>query len=225
MRNQGTGRRQGHPGRRPGSEPYSSDDLSPAFTLVLRGGNGVHVDNIDALLLNCIAEKKSITEAAKSAGISYRNAWDRIDRLGKSLGRKAVLAEHGGNRGGSARLSAEGETLLAEYRKMNTYLFGALGDKDFWQHIGYRLSARNRIRARIVEVNEGPITSEIKMKIDSQGGLTSIISNEAVRDLRLSPGDEVEAIIKATEIVIAKPESSLHTAGTGASPSYEPGRK
>ncbi len=218
VQNPEMGRSRRDSGRRSGPKPASPNLLSPAFTLVLRGGNGVHVDNVDALLLNCIAEKNSITEAAKLAGISYRNAWDRIDRLGKSLGKKAVLAEHGGNRGGSARLSTEGEALLAEYRKMNTYLFGALGDKDFWQHIGYRLSARNRIRARIVEVNEGPITSEIKMEIKSQGRLTSIISNEAVQDLRLSRGDEVEAIIKATEIVIAKPESRIRSPGSTVSP-------
>ena len=169
------------------------------------------MDNVDAVLLNFISEKHSITEAAKAAKISYRNAWDRIDRLGRSMGKKVVLAEHGGSGGGGARLSPEGEQVLSEYRKMNLYLFGALGDKEFWQHIGYRLSARNRIRARVTEVTAGPITSEVKMRTYSQAMLTSIISNEAVQDLKLNPGDEVDAIVKATEIVIAKAEHSIRS--------------
>lgn len=182
------------------------EKLQPTFALVLKNGTGASVDHVDALLLNNISEKNSITKAAKAAGISYRNAWDRIDRLRRSLGTKVVSAEHGGRQGGSAILTEEGLTLLNEYRRMNSYLFSALGDKEFWQHIGYRLSARNRVKARVVEVRSGPITSEIKMEIETPGHLTSIISNDAVEDLSLKVGDEVEAIVKATEVVLAKRE-------------------
>jgi molybdopterin-binding protein len=34
--------------------------------------------------------------------------------------------------------------------------------------------------------------------------VTAIISKEAVEDLRIKVGDEVEAVIKATEVMIAK---------------------
>jgi len=180
------------------------EKLLPDFTLVLKDDQGAIVDHMDALLLNYISDRRSITKAAQATGISYRNAWDRLDRLRRSLGTKVVSAEAGGKHGGSANLTAEGQSLLGEYRRMNTYLFGALGDKEFWQHIGYRLSARNRVRARVTDVKLGSIASEVIMRFRAPGRLTSIISNEAVEDLALSPGDEVEAIIKATEIVLAK---------------------
>ena len=162
------------------------------------------IDHIDALLLHNIAERKSITGAAKEAGISYRNAWDRLNGLQTMLGRNIVVAQVGGKEGGGATLTPEGQALIGEYRKLNNYLFSALGDRDFWQHIGYRLSARNRLKAKIFEIQKGSITSEIKMNLRGSGKLISIISNEAVEDLKLKAGDTVDAIIKATEVIIAK---------------------
>ena len=184
----------------------SESEVEPTFSLVLRTPSGATIDYVDARLLSQIAEQKSISKAAREIGVSYRNAWERLDILQGKLKRKIVIARVGGAKGGSAELTADGRSLAKEYRRLNDYLLGTLDDKDFWQHIGYRLSARNRMRARIVEVNTGPITSEIKMELHPGGRLTSIISNEAVQDLGLAPGDTVEAIVKATEVVIAKPE-------------------
>jgi molybdate transport system regulatory protein len=188
-----------------GRAATDKSDFKPDFSLVLKDSRGAIIDHVDALLLHNIAERNSISAAAKEAGISYRNAWDRINNLQSKLGRKIVVAQVGGREGGGARLTSEGLLLIAEYRRMNNYLFSALGDRDFWQHIGYRLSARNRLRARIVQVMKGPITSEIKMSLGTAGRLTSIISNEAVEELQLKEGDVVDAIIKATEVIIAKP--------------------
>jgi len=48
------------------------------------------------------------------------------------------------------------------------------------------------------------VTSEIKMRTLARGLLTSIISNEAVDELALKEDDKVEAIIKATEVIVGK---------------------
>ena len=190
------------------SRVAEKSDFKPDFALVLRDSSGAIIDHVDALLLNAISRDNSISAAAKDAGISYRNAWDRINDLQSKLGRRIVLAQVGGKQGGGAKLTPEGQELIAEYRRMNGYLFSALGDRDFWQHVGYRLSARNRLRAKVVEVQKGPIVSEVKMSLGNAGRLTSIISNEAVEDLRLEVGDVVDAVIKATEVIIAKPSTS-----------------
>ena len=172
---------------------------------MLSDPKGATIDHVDALLLHKIGMLNSISGAAKEAGISYRNAWERLRQIQTKLGRNIVIAQAGGKKGGGTLLTTEGQGLIGEYRRMNNYLFSALGDKDFWQHIGYKLSARNRLRARITEIQDGPVTSEVKMSLVSSGKLTSIISNEAVEDLGLKRGDFVEAIIKATEVIIAKP--------------------
>lgn len=185
-------------------ESPKGSNFTPTFSLVLQDGSGAVIDHVDAVLLHGVSEKSSISAAAKDAGISYRNAWDRLRAIQRKLGHSIVVARAGGKEGGGANLTAEGNALLAQYRRMNNYLFSALGDSDFWQHVGYRLSARNRLKAKIFEIRTGPITSEVKMRLGGSGVLTSIISNEAVEDLRLKVGEEVEAIIKATEVIIAK---------------------
>jgi molybdate transport system regulatory protein len=182
-------------------------DFRPDFALVLRDPSGAMIDHVDALLLHNIVLTDSISAAARKTGISFRNAWDRLKGVQTKLGRSIVVTKAGGREGGGAKLTPEGQALIAEYRRMNNYLFSALGEPDFWQHVGYRLSARNRLRATIVEIQEGPITSEVKMKLGSAGRLTSIITREAVEDLGLKVGDKVDAIVKATEVIIAKPAS------------------
>ena len=63
-------------------------------------------------LLQHIAEQGSITAAAKSAGISYKAAWDAIDELNNLAQTPLVQRSIGGKGGGGARLSVAGERVL-----------------------------------------------------------------------------------------------------------------
>lgn len=101
-------------------------------------------------------------------------------------------------------MTSDGAALLQDFRKVRKYLFNALEDREYMVHAGYKLSARNRISAKIIKVQKGPITASVKMTVKLPATLTSIISSEAVEDLDLKEGDEVEAIIKSTEVIIAK---------------------
>jgi len=66
-----------------------------------------------------------------------------------------------------------------------------------------KLSARNQLAGKIVEVTKGQTTAHIRVDI---GGniITSSITNEAVDDLALKIGDEVTAIIKSSDVIIGK---------------------
>lgn len=184
--------------------PTRKANLQPAFRLALEEGKRVVIDQTDALLLRRVSESGSLTEAAKLAGISYRNAWDRIKAVESSLGTKIVETKVGGPEGGGAVLTSEGASLLREFRKVRKYLFEVLDEQEFMAHASYKLSARNRFRVKIVKVEKGEVISAVKMKVVGQAPLTSIISTEAVDDLGLKEGDEAVAIIKSTEVILAK---------------------
>jgi len=65
-----------------------------------------------------------------------------------------------------------------------------------------RISARNRLRGRIVEVRKGATTAHVK--IDVNGTIvTSSITNEAVDELGLAKGMEAYAVIKASDVMVA----------------------
>ena len=64
-----------------------------------------------------------------------------------------------------------------------------------------KISARNRLKGRIVEVVKGQTTAHVR--IDVNGAIvTSSITNEAVDDLGLKAGMEAYAVVKASDVMV-----------------------
>ena len=67
-----------------------------------------------------------------------------------------------------------------------------------------KLSARNQIKGRVIDVHKGATTANIHIDIGNDLIITSSITNEAVDELRLKAGDKVTAIVKASDVMIGK---------------------
>ena len=65
-----------------------------------------------------------------------------------------------------------------------------------------KLSARNQLKGKILEVKKGTTTSHVRIDIGNGIVITSSITNEAVADLNLKTGDEAWAVIKASDVMI-----------------------
>ena len=65
-----------------------------------------------------------------------------------------------------------------------------------------KLSARNQLKGKIVEVKKGATTSHVRIDIGNGIVITSAITDEAVADLNLKTGDEAWAVIKASDVMI-----------------------
>lgn len=65
-----------------------------------------------------------------------------------------------------------------------------------------KISARNQLKGRIVEINKGATTAHVRIDI---GGaiVTSSITNAAVDDLKLAVGQDAYAVVKASDVMIA----------------------
>jgi molybdopterin-binding protein len=65
-----------------------------------------------------------------------------------------------------------------------------------------KLSARNQIPARVTSINEGEAIANLVL---DAGGvrLVASVTVEAVRDLGLTEGSEVTAIVKASDVIVA----------------------
>jgi len=66
-----------------------------------------------------------------------------------------------------------------------------------------KLSARNVLKGKIIEVKRGATTAHVKIALTGGPVVTSSITNEAVDDLRLAVGDDVYAVIKASDVMVA----------------------
>ena len=66
------------------------------------------------------------------------------------------------------------------------------------------LSARNQIAGNITNIELGAVMAEVTLDVGGGQTLTSAITSHSVERLGLKVGDEVVAIIKATEVMIGK---------------------
>jgi molybdopterin-binding protein len=64
-----------------------------------------------------------------------------------------------------------------------------------------RISARNRLKGKIVEIQKGATTAHVRIDV---GGtiVTASITNEAVDELKLAVGQEAFAIVKASDVMV-----------------------
>jgi molybdopterin-binding protein len=67
-----------------------------------------------------------------------------------------------------------------------------------------RLSARNIIKGKVLEVKLGSTTAHVRIDVGGGTVITSSITNEAVEALALKLGDAAYAVIKASDVMVGK---------------------
>ncbi len=65
------------------------------------------------------------------------------------------------------------------------------------------INARNQFRGKVKEIVLGPVVSEVEVETPF-GIVTSVITTRSVKDLELQVGADVLALVKSTEVSIAK---------------------
>jgi molybdopterin-binding protein len=65
------------------------------------------------------------------------------------------------------------------------------------------LSGRNRLRGFVEEVRSDGLLGQVRLRIGDQF-LTAVITSDAIQELKLRRGDDAVAIIKSTEVMIAR---------------------
>ena len=65
-----------------------------------------------------------------------------------------------------------------------------------------KLSARNQLKGKITEVQEGAVNAIVKINVGNVNILTADITMQSVKELNLAVGKEVVAVIKATNVMV-----------------------
>ena len=63
-----------------------------------------------------------------------------------------------------------------------------------------KISARNKLKGKIIEVKKGATTAHVK--IDMGGQMVTAVTNESAEELKLAPGQPAYAVIKASDVMI-----------------------
>ncbi|MGF6093753.1 TOBE domain-containing protein [Pseudomonas sp. 18175] len=154
-------------------------------------------------LLGHIAEQGSITRAAKSAGLSYKAAWDAIDELNNLAQKPLVERSVGGKGGGGAKLTAEGERVLRLYQRLQVLQAEILGsdeaasDFNLLGRLMLRTSARNQLHGQVVAIESHGRNDLVRLQLAGGVTLDAQITHDSTERLELETGVEVVALIKA----------------------------
>lgn len=100
-------------------------------------GQGLRFGPGKADLLTRIRETGSVAAAAAAMGMSYRRAWSLVAEANRAFRAPLVELSRGGEGGGGARLTKEGEAVLASYR--------ALEDLVLTEGAAYLAAIRDRV--------------------------------------------------------------------------------
>jgi molybdate transport system regulatory protein len=79
-----------------------------------------------ARLIELIRDTGSISAAGRALGMSYRRAWLLTDELNQMFGQQIVEPQHGGAKGGGARVNPQGIAILEAYRRIEAAAEAAL---------------------------------------------------------------------------------------------------
>lgn len=165
--------------------------------------------------LAAVVATGSISQAARKIGISYKSAWDMLDRANNLSPRALVATEIGGRQGGGAYLTPTGQKLLAlflrikgEHRRFLQELNAALladGEfREFFQRLSVRASARNQLSGRILAVERG--AGDARVVLATKGGerLVAALTARSADGLGLETGKEAMALVKAHAVMVVK---------------------
>ncbi len=155
-------------------------------------------------ILDAIQKEQSISKASKTLGMSYRYVWNYLKDTQKILATPLVDTYKGGKSGGGgAKLTQTGQDLLAEYRQVAGYVTNVLGGRDALSVDALTFNEPNVLLGKVTEVSEGE-TVRVKVEVSVPLTLTTTVTKESLDSLGLKVGDEVRAIVKSSEVTLAK---------------------
>ncbi|TCP42200.1 winged helix-turn-helix domain-containing protein [Rhodovulum marinum] len=93
-------------------------DQTPSLRIRIVFGADAMLGPGKADLLEGIRETGSIAAAGRAMAMSYKRAWSLVEEMNNAFRDPLVDSTRGGARGGGARLTEAGETVLANYRKL-----------------------------------------------------------------------------------------------------------
>ena len=169
-------------------------------------------------LLQAINETGSITGASRKLGISYKTAWERLDRLNNLARSPLVHRSTGGSQGGGTTLTPYGKRILEGYSQLkqeHSVFVSSLSQRlgsfdelaDFVRTSNVVTSARNQFIGEVEQVSAGAVNAEVILKISDILKLVAVITEQSRLDMAVQPGRSLLALVKASSVLLARGET------------------
>ena len=164
-------------------------------------------------LLAAIEREGTLVHGAKAVGLSYRGAWDIIERATELSPRPLIARVMGGGEEKGTRLTETGQSLLLAYQRLQKEkaLFLDRLNQEFghdpiilqwFKRIFMKSSARNQWSGKIDSVKLGAVNAEVIINLKGGTPLVASITNESAKSMGLEFGQDVIALVKAPMIMV-----------------------
>ena len=188
--------------------------IVPSASLLCSKSTTIDLEDPVIAMLSAISENGSINQAAKSVGLSYKAAWERIETINNLSPAPVVERKAGGKGGGGTLLTEEGHLFLKRARLFSAHLeklitlFRETPDEAFeilktLRGMEMKISARNVWLGNVTLIEEGKINSVVTVSLKGEDTIVSVITNNSVQRLGLEIGTEILVIVKAPSVMLS----------------------
>ena len=164
-------------------------------------------------LLKAIDQSGSINQAAKQTGLSYKGAWQMIERANNLAPKVLITSATGGSKGGGTCLTAAGQSLLQlftrleqQHRQFLLQLNQSLAEDPDMQILLKRqvikTTATNQLFGTITGIQTGAVNAEALVELKGGEQIVASLSLTEYKLLELRIGRDVLLLINDPEIIV-----------------------
>lgn len=164
-------------------------------------------------LLRAIAETGSINRAASLVGLSYKGAWQMIERANNLAPKALITTATGGSKGGGTKLTSAGQMLVKlfddleqRHRQFLDQLNKELAETPdlrlLLNSVAIKTSAINQLSARVITVVGGAVNAEVVAELKGGTRIVASLSMSELKSFRLTVDDQVLLLINPAEIFL-----------------------
>lgn len=165
-------------------------------------------------LLRAIDRSGSINQAAKNVGLSYKGAWQMLERANNGAPQPLLATAIGGSKGGGSVLTPAGQKLLALFtrlEKQHSEFIAELNrslseDPDtmvLLQRLGVKTSTRNQLFGSVTAIQRAAEDTQIAVTLKGGERVVSIISGVSFDELAVEIGDEAILMINSADVMLS----------------------
>lgn len=164
-------------------------------------------------LLRAIEQSGSINQAAKQVGLSYKGAWQMIERANNLAPKVLISTATGGSKGGGTCLTTAGQLLLQLFTRLEQqheqFLQqlnqGLANDPDvqmLLKRLVIKTSATNQLFGTITAIQNGAVNAEVLVELKGGEQLVATLTLTELKHLGLGIGGDVVLLINDPEIIV-----------------------
>lgn len=179
------------------------------------------LDNRIIDLLSAIEQSGSLNQAAKKMGLSYKGAWQIIERVNNSAPKALITTMTGGSKGGGSCLTETGRGLLMLFKELqqqhNVFLAqlnqNLANNPDIvllLQRLVVKTSAKNQLFGRVLDIQIGKINAEIIVKL--KGDLQIVVATDlnVLNELDVKSGADTVLLINGEDLTLIANDMNHH---------------